>query len=1269
MPQTEGAPGAAAGPGGPPPKRRVVRRLALGLLVLLVTAIALLLLVELRIPVDGLRPAVERHAQDATGLDVKVEGPLYLVTGRRPGAELHGLVVSGEIEQRSVEILRLGVARAEIEWWALLSREVRARELRAADVTLWFDAPALTVLARAERRESARASAATPFGWRFVDVARAEVTRARVVTRWRLLRQAGDVLVDSLTLHAQAKDPMRLEMRGSFLAAPARATLRIASLAELRGGATSTPIELQVALADASVQVSGVFDLDAQRGEYRVALKGHGRFLERLLPGFRAALGDVEDISIAGRLRTSPDEYAVEDLSLAAGRTQARGELRERRVNGRFRTEGQLAFETLDLRPWLPLFAAPERGTSGTQDALEAVRALQARTDLDLKLSAARLSWAQREADDAEIAVRLSETAAELDAHARLLAGAGTLAARLDTAGQEAGLQIEATADGIALAAVHPGIAEAGVGGLVQTAKLRASGHGASVAALVESLEGELELHGVEASWTPVKDAAATRFKIDRATLVATRDALQGSFAAAIDDAKIALKLSSARSAVKTGQREVDSAFELGITRSGVRGVRLAAAGELSLGPQGWAVGVTQASLGQSRGSLSAKGAWTSGEPLTLRAAFERFDVAALDFFDLESRQRRRARLRWEDRRVLPSEVSFPAADFEFSSKRLDAPALRFEAVRLAGRTRGGRLEAARYELRGEGGAMRGELSADLRGRDPQMTLALEATAFDLRSGLAQLGVDVERAKAQRLDATLELRGARLQQAVAQSTLRLSAQGLAVTARGPLDARRALAFDGRLEASSIKGELLATASGTLDRRSFRATSRGPKLATLLDGAERVPLDIELNVDDSAVSLRGDVAKGPRADLAVRVSAKRADTLFALGGLQFDAQGALSASAQLQLTPPARTALEQLELRIGETALRGRAVADWSAARPSVEARLVGPVLRMQDLGLRVLEDVEGAVKSEKTGAQQGVAARWLDSLRRYDATLDLQAERLYGAGEMLGSLQMSARLRGGRLQLRPLAIRYAASAFRAEGLIDATATTPAYALHAELRNFDLTPLLRSFKVSAAGTASFDARAVLRSRGVGREAISNLSGTLDVASYGRGIGSGVIELMGVSLFGTVLNTLDRERTSKINCAVGVFDVAGGVMKSRALFVDTTRLRIMGNLDVDLNTETLDGGLRPHPKNPRLFNVPTPVSIAGTLQDPKVSLASSTLPELLIRYSNPYTMFLGTLMETESAAEDGSDDCRAAYKRIESSRPEVEQEIRKLFKFLP
>jgi len=211
-------------------------------------------------------------------------------------------------------------------------------------------------------------------------------------------------------------------------------------------------------------------------------------------------------------------------------------------------------------------------------------------------------------------------------------------------------------------------------------------------------------------------------------------------------------------------------------------------------------------------------------------------------------------------------------------------------------------------------------------------------------------------------------------------------------------------------------------------------------------------------------------------------------------------------------------------------------------------------------------------------------------------------------------------------------------------------------------------LLRYFELSEQGTATFDARAALRSHGLGAEVISNLSGVFDVASYGSGVGSGSIEQLGVNLLGLVFNVLDRSRQSKINCVVGVFDVDQGVMKSRALFIDTTLLRIIGNLDVDLAAETLNGGLRPNPKNPRLFNVSTPLRISGTFEHPEVSAATSALPELLIRYSNPYTIFLGALMETENAAPDGSADCRAAYAKADAARPELGDRAPGFFRFL-
>jgi hypothetical protein len=106
--------------------------------------------------------------------------------------------------------------------------------------------------------------------------------------------------------------------------------------------------------------------------------------------------------------------------------------------------------------------------------------------------------------------------------------------------------------------------------------------------------------------------------------------------------------------------------------------------------------------------------------------------------------------------------------------------------------------------------------------------------------------------------------------------------------------------------------------------------------------------------------------------------------------------------------------------------------------------------------------------------------------------------------------------------------------------------------------------------------------------------------------------------------------------------------------------------MGNLDVELRSGALSGALRPHPKNPRLFSISTPVNIGGRLDAPEVALATGGLPGLLIRYSNPYTIFLGALMDTASVQPDGSEDCRAAYGKSGEARPEVRDRIPWLLK---
>jgi len=1269
MAQSDGAQDRPAEPTLPPPVGSRGKRIALALGLLLIAALALPLLVEFRISLDTLKPTIARHAREASGLELRFEGPLYLVTGLDAGVEVHGLVVSGEQDQKPVEILRLGVGRGAVELWPLLAREVRLRGARATDLILHFGPPALTVLANAERLERVRAASAPEGGWKWVDVTRLDVQRARLALSTPEMRHLPDIVVERMTLHAAAGAPLTIEAQGSVIHAPMQLYLRTATLDQLRGGMRSIPGEFGVTLADASFKASGTFDVDAQRGEYRVSTQGHGRFLERLFPGFQAALGDVKELSIEGMLRTAPDAIRFESVTIAAGRTRGQGDFRFSVVDGRQRMQSRLSCEELDLRPWLPVFASGAKSSMSKRDLLKEIRALQSEADIDLSWTVARLLWPEREAQNVYASLQLDRESVSLSGSAHILAGAVTLEAQLESSGEVDTLRVDAQAGPVALEALHPKIVDAGFSGLVESARLSARGQGASLPALARSLEGGLDLRQIDASWHPVSNGAATRIKIDRATLEATRDALNGSFSGAIDDSRISLKLSSARGVLDSKERSVQSAFELDMTRRGHRGARFSARGTLGIDPRAWVLDVEQAALGTTRGSLAAKGVWAADAPFSLRANFARFDMAALDFFTLESVQRRRRPIAWQQRAVLPSGLRLPAADFDLSVKRLEGVPTSISDLQLEGRTRNGRLEPTRFALRIAGGELRGHLSADLTGRQPELRASASSADFDLRPMLNSVDVKLDRASTERLSANVALRGARLKEILSQSMLEVSAQNVVAEIPGPIGTDRRLTYAGRFDARSEKGKLLATAKGTLDGRPLSATSRGPELATLFASADRVPIDVELGIAGSSLALQGAVGRGPQADVALRVSAKRADRLFALAGVTSTARGAVTASAQLKVSPPARYAFESLDIELGESRLTGRISADASAQRPRIEATLAGPTLHLKDLGVDASATEQALESSAQSETAKAEADAWVLPLRRFDGRLDLSVEQLFAAGEPVGSLKLGARLDSGRLRIAPFIIREGSSVLRAQSEVDVAGAEPAYAMQAELKQYDLTPLLRSFDPEAVGSASLDGRLILRSEGLGSAIVANLDGTADVASYAKDVGSGAIGLMGVSILELTLKTLDSSRDKKVNCAVGVFDIKDGEAKSRALFIDTTRLRILGNLDVNLSSGMLDGGLRPHPKNPTLFNVSTPVRISGTVDHPKVSIASSALPELVFRYVSPYTMLLGMLSETENAKPDGSDDCRAAYAQAKDARPELKNSGNNPFKFLP
>ncbi len=272
--------GDSAKDGSQPPERRRLKRFACALGAVLILLVALIALVEFRIPLDWARARIESAASPGHRLQIRLRGPLTLITGLQPALEAHDVVLSVQRESGAVELARLGVARTGIELRALFAREVHPTNARASDLVLRIDAATFAAAALGQDRRAGRP--ATTCGRCAIRLAlrrRAQLagrSRARAVRSARAQPSIGDRgRVDDVEGVAKRAGDDRSAGDGSGRSDAGRFSWR--SFTRLLAGKRAIPLDLRFTLADASFYGNGTLDLAQRHGDYQVALKGNGR--------------------------------------------------------------------------------------------------------------------------------------------------------------------------------------------------------------------------------------------------------------------------------------------------------------------------------------------------------------------------------------------------------------------------------------------------------------------------------------------------------------------------------------------------------------------------------------------------------------------------------------------------------------------------------------------------------------------------------------------------------------------------------------------------------------------------------------------------------------------------------------------------------------------------------------------------------------------------------------------------------------------------------
>ncbi len=408
---------------------------------------------------------------------------------------------------------------------------------------------------------------------------------------------------------------------------------------------------------------------------------------------------------------------------------------------------------------------------------------------------------------------------------------------------------------------------------------------------------------------------------------------------------------------------------------------------------------------------------------------------------------------------------------------------------------------------------------------------------------------------------------------------------------------------------------------------------GPVLAVRGDQAP-YPLKAQARIGSTSLTAEGTItnlAELSALNLMVQLSGESMAQLYDVVGIAFPDTSRYSASGRL-IGSGSVIRYENFAGGVGESDLAGMLRVDTGGKRPFMRGDLISQRLNLADLGPLV-----GTQQPKRDGVLPDAAfdaARW----NSVDADVTLKAGTLKRPEQLpLEDLSTRIQMRDAVLTLDPLEFGTAGGKLAGPIRLDGRASPIRADAKIRIRDLQLSKLFPTVEVSRASVGAVSGLIDLTAAGNSVAGmLGSANGKLGVYVDGGEVSKMVMEMIALDLWNLAKVALRGDEPVEIRCAIADFDVKDGLMKANALVFDTTVMNITGEGTINLRDETINLKIVPQPKARSLASLRSPLFIAGTLSQPKVSrdvrrIAEKGAGALVLGILNPLLAVLPLIYE--------------------------------------
>ena len=484
--------------------------------------------------------------------------------------------------------------------------------------------------------------------------------------------------------------------------------------------------------------------------------------------------------------------------------------------------------------------------------------------------------------------------------------------------------------------------------------------------------------------------------------------------------------------------------------------------------------------------------------------------------------------------------------------------------------------------------------------------------------------------------------GATIVTLLAQSTVTLTGHHLQVRVHGGENSQQPLDLRSNLLVESVTGGPLGLyAEGRLDHTPFRLRFSGGTMSSLLDDKGFWPVNVRADVPRAMVELSGYVDlphPGEKFSLEILVKGDN------LRDLDFLATSGLPDAGPLEIAglvtkSPVGYHVTNLEGSLAGSDVKGHVTFMTKGIRPRVRG-----ILTTENLVLGAVKEpsVDSSIQKKRstvraiTGTVAGVGSKAIDvltgtiidskssqdsekrifpdfvfpieGLRSLDLSLENDINHLQIGEQDVGNVKFHITLDDGLLALQPVQGRLWSGEIDGALILDVKPYVPTLKVNLNIRGLDyggVTKTLGGTEVVKGQSQSI--KLTLEGRGdTLNQVLGRANGQFELVDGPLELSTKYIDLWAADFITTALSTAwEAEPVTKLNCAVGYFDIDEGEMKTDNILIDTQRVTVAGAGTLNLASENMDLILTPRPKDPSLVSLAHTVRFTGPLSDPDVS----------------------------------------------------------------